>query len=188
MSDNGLQADFDLDDWISGTTGITGTAPIYQRGDLLAELDNLERRIEIAKAIPDSQRGAEDDSPKTLQAQWEQTAEELVSSSILAYIQDRTEGRRQAIRDRLKKDKVDDQDTIGLHILADAIVKVETRDGRVKEFPDGFPPEKLRAIRDRGGDNALTAAWSTFRKVVSQEPDVSAPLSRRSSSRSVGRM
>lgn len=189
-NDNGQlpDAEFDLDAWIDGTTGITGTARIYQRGDLLAELDNLERRIEVAKGVPASQRGADDDSPDTLRAQWDTVAEELLSSSITVYIQDRTEGHRQAIRDRLKKDKVSDPDTASLHVLADAIVKVETADGRIREFPDGFPPEKLRQIRDRGGDNALTAAWATFQRVIQQEPDVSGPTSRRSSSRSVGRM
>lgn len=189
MSDNGKQAaDWDLDGWISGTTGITHSARVYQKGHLLAKLDELERRLELAKGVPDSQRGTDDDSPKTLQAQWEQVAEELLSSSILVYIQDRTEGRRQEIRERLNKQKVDSHDTITLHVLADAIVKVETPDGRTREFPDGFPVEKLREIRDRGGDNVLTASWATFRKVISEEPDVSAPLSRRSSSRRAGSM
>lgn len=181
-------AEFDLDAWINGTTGVTGTARIVQRGDLLAEMDNLERRIEIAKGVPASERGADDDSPDTLRAQWEQVAEQVVASSIIAYIQDRTEGRRQGIRDRLKKDKVTDADTIGLHVLADAIVKVASPDGLAREFPDGFPPEKLRAIRDRGGDSVLVAAWATFSRVTSQEPDVSSPTSRRSYSRTNGRM
>lgn len=189
-NDNGKlpDAEFDLDSWIDGTTGITGTARIYQRGDLLAELDNLERRIEVAKGVPASERGADDDSPDTLRARWEEIAEQLVVSSITVYIQDRTEGHRQAIRDRLKKDKVADQDTISLHVLADAIIRVEAADGRTKEFPDGFPPEKLRKIRDQGGDNVLTNAWATFQRVIRQEPDVSGPTSRRSSSRSAGRM
>lgn len=179
--------DWDLDGWISGTTGITGSARIYQRGHLLAELDELERRIELAKAASASQRGSGDDSPASLQARWEELAQELVDSSVLAVIQDRTEGRRQEIRDRLKKQKVDN-DTITLHVLADAIIRIETPDGAKREFPDGFPPEKLREIRDRGGDNVLTAAWATFTKVIRQEPDVSAPLSRRSSSRRAGSM
>jgi len=189
MDDNGNQPapDWDLDGWISGTTGITGSARIYQRGNLLAELDELERRIELARGVPAAQRGTGDDSPETLQARWDDVAQELVDSSILVIIQDRTEGRRQEIRDRLKRQKVD-QDTIALHVLADAIVRVETPDGRRREFPDGFPPEKLREIRDRGGDNVLTAGWATFTKVIRKEPDVSAPLSRRSSSRQVGTM
>lgn len=188
-SDTLPEADFDLDGWIDGTQGITGTARIYQRGDLLAELDNLERRIEIAKGVSVQDRGADDDTPETLRAQWDELAQQIVNSSITVHIQDRTIGRRQQIVERLKReDKVTDTATINLYLLADAIIKVETADGRTKTFADGFPPEKLRQIRDRCGDNVLTAAWATYERVISKEPDVSGPTSRRYSSSRGGLM
>lgn len=182
-------ADFDLDAWIDGTTGITGVARLIQRGDLLARLDELERELEIVKRIPDDDRGVVDRTREQVEADIEAVYEQLHDSMLLLHIQDRTEGRRRAVRDRLKAKKVTDVDTVNLHILADAIVKVETPDGRAVPLPpDGFPPEKLREIRDRLGDSALLDAWRVFGEVTSQAPAVRAPLSRARSLRTAGTM
>lgn len=183
-----LPGDFDLDAWIDGTCGFTKPARIYQRGDLIARLEELEAEIEAAKAVPKGDRGINDRSPEQLQKEWEQVAEEVAATALLVHVQDRTQERRRGIRDRLVKEhnlKLDDEndaDTILLHTMADAIVKIATPDGKVKELPDGFPPNKLRNIRDRVGDAALVPLIVAFNQVTQEAPSVAAPLSRRSSS------
>lgn len=183
-----LPSDFDLDKWIDGTCALTKPARIYQRGDLITRLDELEAEIEASKKVAKGDRGINDKGPEQLQKEWDQVAEELAATALRVHVQDRTQERRRAIRDRmvkehnLKLDDQDDADTILLHTVADAIVKVETPDGRVKEFPDGFPPNKLRAIKDRIGDAALLPLLLAFNEVTQQAPSVAAPLSRRSSS------
>lgn len=182
-----LPSDFDLDAWINGTCGLTKPARIYQRGDLIAKLDRLDEEIEASKVVAKGDRGINDKSPDQLRKEWEAVAEELASTALLVHVQDRTQERRRGIRDRMVKEGLklsdeNDTDTILLHTVADAIVKVETPDGRAKELPDGFPANKLRDIRDRLGDAALLPLMIAFNSVTQEAPSVAAPLSRRSSS------
>lgn len=179
-------ADFNLDQWIDGTTGITGMARLVQKGELLAERDRLVAELEVVKRIPATDRGLGDRSPKVVEAEIEQVYEQIWDSMLWLHVQDRTEDRRKQIHDRLKKQGVDGED-IGLHVVADAIVKVETSDGRIIPLSEeGFPVGKLRAIRDRCGDAVLIDLSRVFREVTGSAPAVRAPLSRSSSSRPGG--
>lgn len=177
----------DLDGWIDGTCGLTHTATIYQRGDLLATIDQLEAELAKAEKVPKEQRGVADRTPEVIRGEWEQVAEQLSTSAMVVHVQDRTEARRRDIANRLKKDGLDpehnrdDEETVLLHQLADAIIKIELPGGKVTDLPEGFPPNKLRAIKDRLGDAGLYDALAAFRKVVSEAPTVAAPLSRRNS-------
>ena len=184
---NGTPDDFNLDAWIDGTCGMTKRAKIYQRGDLFAEMDRLEAEIEVAKEIPKEERGANDKTTEQLRDELDRVVEQLSASALVVHVQDRTEERRRKIRERLVKEnkldpsKDDDAETIVLHTVADAIVKIE-HNGHVKPLPDGFPVNRLRELRDRLGDSGLFAVKDAFFKVISEAPSVSAPLSRRSSS------
>lgn len=185
-------ADFDLDGWIDGTTGLTHTATIYQRGDLLATIDKLEREYETAKKTPPEQRGVADRTPEAIRDEWERAAAEMADSAMIVHIQDRTAERRRGIAKRLEKQglddkKPDDYETLMLHWIADSIVKVELPGGAVKDMrPDGFPVGKLRQLKDRLGDACLFDATETFRRVTQEAPTVAAPLSRTSSYDRVG--
>lgn len=188
-SDNGVApAEFNLDAWIDGTCGLTRIAKVYSRGDLMAKLDELKRRIEAADEVEKKDRSVSDVGLDDLIAEYEKVAEEYTGSALTFHVQDRTEARRRKIRTRLEKENKldpkdpDDNETIYLHQLADAIVKVETPDGQVREYPDGFPPNKLREIKDRLGDTGIYDLVETMRKVINEAPAVAAPLSRRSSS------
>ncbi len=191
----GAPDDFNLDDWIDGTCGMRRTATIYQRGDLLAVLDGIEHEIKVAKAVRKEDRGLDDPSPEDLERKYFEVAEELSRSALTVHIQDSTNERRRALGRKLKADgldpdkdglspddKADINDTIGLHMLAAAIIKLETASGKTMDFPDGFPFEKLRAMQERLGDTALSEAWNAYMKVTTEAPNVAAPLSRRSSS------
>lgn len=180
--------DFDLDGWIDGTCGLVRTARIYQKGNLFARYDELDQELTVAKKISKQDRGLNDRAPDQIQAELNAVAEELMGSAITVHIQDRTAERRRKIDAELKKkglrpkDSDDDSETIGLHLLADAIVKVVSADGKVRNYPDGFPAEKLRAIKGRLGDAALLDAWNAYNRVTMEAPTVAAPLSHRSSS------
>lgn len=184
--------ELNLDDWIDGTCGLTRAARVFQRGDLITRLDAIEKEIEITGKIPKDQRGINDKSPEQLQAEWDQVAADLMQSAMTFHVQDRTEERREKIRKRLvqelgaddsapEKMSFEHRETINIHVIADAIIKVEAG-GKTKSFPDGFPPNKLRDINERLGDAALGELWTAFRRVTMEAPTISAPLSRRTSS------
>lgn len=187
MSENDVAAEFDLDAWIDGTCGITGMARLVQRGDLLAKVDRLEAELQAAKRAGVADRGLGDRSVQTIRAEIDQVYEQIWDSMLWVKVQDRTEARREKIRDQLRKKGVDNADTIGLHIVADSIVAVETADGRQIPLPEGgFPPEKLRQIRDKAGDAALIELNRVFMEVTAEAPAVQAPLSRASSATPAG--
>src|SRR5690554_6160222 len=129
MSDNEskpVAADFDLDAWIDGTCGITGMARLIQRGDLLAKVDRLEAELQAAKRAGIAERGLADRSVEQIKAEIDEVYEQIWDSMLWVKVQDRTLARREAIAERLKKQGVTDNDTIGLHLIADSIVGVET--------------------------------------------------------------
>jgi len=179
--------DLDLDGWINGSCGMIRTAKIFQRGDLLTKLDELAREIEIAKKTPKEQRGVTDLGAEALMDEWERIASTLEASTMVMHVQDRTAERRRHIQDRLIKETKlnpedpDDTDTIGLHHLADAIVKYQIG-AKVVECPDGFPVNSLRAILQKVGDSGMYDLRDAYYKVISEAPTVTAPLSRSSSS------
>jgi hypothetical protein len=181
----GVSDELDLDKWIDGTCGMTVRAKIFQRGDLLTEIDRLRQELEIVKKIPKEMRGVADAGPEQIESEIDRLSAVVEESALIVHIQDRTDERRIKIRDRLikewkaDKDKLTDEqgETIGLHTLADAIIKVETG-GKTRNLPEGFPPNKLRDLRDRLGDSGLFSCWQAFHKVTREAPQVSAPLSR----------
>lgn len=186
--------ELDLDKWIDGSCGLTRTAKIYQRGDLIARIDQLERDRDTAarleKQLPKGERGLDERTADSIQREIDELSLEVVQSALTMHVQDRTEERRAKIRARLMKEmkvsaderlSFEDNETINIALIADAVIKVETPDGKVKAFPDGFPPNKLREMIRRLGDAALGDLWTAYRKVTMEAPQVSAPLSRRSS-------
>lgn len=187
--------ELDLDKWLDGTCGLTRTAKIYQRGDLIAAIDELERELAVAqrveKELGKGERGLTDRSAEQIRREIDDLSREVLDSALILHVQDRTEERRVKIREEcLKQLKVSDEDnmsfadreTINYRIIADAIVKIETADGKAKQLPDGLPPNKLREMVQRLGDAALGDLWTAYRRVTMEAPQVSAPLSRRNSS------
>jgi hypothetical protein len=190
MSEPNLHAlpdSFDLDSWIDGTCKVVLTAKVYQRGDLITEIDRIQQELDIARKVKKDQRSAADKSPEALMDEWERLATIVSKTAMTFHVEDRTEERRRKIRTRLIDEvnldpaKQDDQETIILHWMADAITKVEVN-GQTQEFPDGFPPNKLREIKDRLGDSAMINLRDAYFQVISEAPTVAAPLSQGSSS------
>lgn len=181
--------ELDLDAWVDGTCGLTRTAQIFRDGATLAKIEALRQDLEVLKKVPKDQRGVSDQSPEQIEREIDDLSATVMESALTVHIQDRTDERRRKIRDRLIKDMgadknkltEDQQETIGLHTLADAIVQVDSG-GKSKKLPDGFPPNKLRELRDKLGDSGLFGCWNAYYKVTSEAPSVSAPLSRPNSS------
>jgi hypothetical protein len=187
--------ELDLDKWIDGSCGLTRTAKIFQRGDLIAQIDRLEKErdvaVEIAKSVPKGERGLNDRGPEQIQREIDDLSREVSASALIVHIQDRTEERRYKIRKQKLKElgikdgenpSFEDSETLQYAVIADAIVKLETPDGKTKDLPDGLPANKLREMVERLGDAALGDLWTAYRRVTMEAPSVSAPLSRPNSS------
>lgn len=180
-----LAPDFDLDAWIDGTTGITTAARIIQRGDLIARRIELEAELEVARKSRSSERGVTDRGPESIRSELDEVNRQIWESSIVVTMQDRTTDHRKKIRDEAAKqiglDQKADPDTYFRTLLlvemADAIVKVETPEGKtIPMGPNGFGWERLSSIRDRCGDAALIEVVERYQKMTSTAPAVQAPF------------
>lgn len=89
--------DFDLDAWLSGASRPTRSVQIYQRGDMLATLDELARKIELAEAVGDEERSLTDPSPARLRATYAQLSEDFAESALNVRIHAHSEDERKEI-------------------------------------------------------------------------------------------
>ena len=78
---------FDLDAWLSGASRPQRSVRIYQRGDMLAELDELGREIELAEAADDAERSLTDASPAALRQKYAELSEQFAASCLDVRVQ-----------------------------------------------------------------------------------------------------
>lgn len=187
----GLDPNFDLDAWISGTTGITATARIIKRGDLIAERQRLQEELRAAKQIRPVERSVGDRTPESVQDDLDQVEAEIWESAIVVTMQDRTVDHRNEVRDAatnaegltMKDDPEQCSMVAKLAEIADSIIKLETADGRELPLPPGgFGWERLQKIREQSGEASLIEVADRFNQMTSSSPAVQAPFSRSSSS------
>lgn len=187
----GLDPNFDLDAWISGTTGMTTMAHIVQRGDLAVERERLREELRAAKQIRPVERSVGDRTPETVQDDLDQVEAEIWETSIVVTMQDRTVDHRNEVRDAaceaegltLKDDPERYRTVAKLAEIADSIVKLEAADGRELPLPaGGFGWQRLQAIREQSGEAALIELVDRYSQMTSSSPAVQAPFSRSSSS------
>ena len=187
----GLDPDFDIDAWIDGTTGITATARIIKRGDLVAERQRLRDELRVAKQIRPLERSVGDPTPESVQEELDRVEAEIWSSSIVVTMQDRTEARRAEIRDAVAaaeglsatEDPQRYRDVTTLAVIADSIIKLETADGREIPIPaGGFGWERLERIREQAGEASLLELAERYSTMTQTSPAVQAPFSLSSSS------
>lgn len=185
-----LSPDFDLDAWIDGSRGITALARIVQRGDLIAKRTRLEDELRVARKVKPEERGLQDQTPETIQAKLDQIDQDLYDSMLVVTIEDRTTERRVKVREQAAEaeglkadgDKLRYNTVTFLAELADAIIKVETADGRqIPLGPEGFGWKRLEKIRDKCGEASLVELVDRYRDMTSNAPAVRAPFSPSSS-------
>lgn len=181
----GLDPDFDLDAWISGTTGITARAKIVRRGDLIAERQRLQEELRVVRQLRPAERGVGDRAPESVQEDLDQVEAEIWSSAIVVTMQDRTAAHRAEVHEAVAADlglsrKDDPQrynEVTGLAEIADSIIKIETAEGREVPLPaGGFGWERLQQIREQSGEASLIELVDRYQQMKSTSPAVQAPF------------
>lgn len=162
-------AAFDLDAWISGATPTVRAVTLYQRPDLLGEIDALQRQLRIAEQVGDDDRGMNDASPDGIRGQLEQVARDFEASALTFKVQGRSDEARDRIKKRLKKQGVTDEETVVLHQLADAVIE-----------PAGVTPEQLRRLQE-ASEPQLKMLLTAASLAHYQPPAVDVPFSSGSS-------
>jgi hypothetical protein len=179
-------ADFDLDSWVQGVRSTIRSVNVYQRADLLGEIDSLEQQLQVARATEASgadESGMEDNlSSEELEARLFDLQQTFVDSGVTF----RIEGRSETWLNRVKKEWENHSDTHGkskdeksvyvqLHQLAGAIIQ-----------PAGVTYEHLAALRE-SSEPQIRRLLVTFAMANNQAPSVTVPTSPASSATRRGR-
>lgn len=107
--------DFDLAAWIDGVTAVRHAVTIYQRGDLIAELDVVKARLNNAKIAKDS------DGIAALTDQARAIVATLEESSLDVVVEGWSEDRVKAFREASKEQGVSDEDVTIAQVAAQVV-------------------------------------------------------------------
>lgn len=177
-----LPADFDLAAWIAGVQSTVRSCTLYARADLLAVIEDLERRIRIEEKAAEDEDSLDGGDVEDLTEQLESAYADFVGSGVTFKVQGRSADWLRDTEKRVSKSaeanglsKDDKAELVTLHQLADAIVE-----------PSGVTVEMLRHLREVN-DPQYRKLVSTFFQACSQAPAVSVPTSPSSSASRGGR-
>lgn len=116
---------FDLGKWIAGVLPTRRSVPVYQRGDLLAALDDVSAQEALAHGH----------TREALAARARELTDELIASRVVFVVEGRTSAWVTDCASQLEKGGVKDPTDVLLHQLADQIVE-----------PGGVTFEHLKAL------------------------------------------
>ena len=134
----------DVDAWIDGAKRTHRAVTVYQRADLIADLDSLTRQISIAESAKDA------DTVAALTAEWEQVAAQFSASGLEIRVRGLSGAEMASITAQSKLDKVDALESAA-RMSAAAIVEPE------------FTVPQLLALQGAIGEaqmGLIVGAWS----------------------------
>ena len=105
-----------VDAWIDGAQRTHHSVTLYQRADLVAELDDISRRIDLAKASPDS-----DDELDELTGRWVTVGREFTASALTVTVKGLTAAEVASIRAEAVAGKADEREQMA-RIISAAVV------------------------------------------------------------------
>lgn len=178
---------FDLDAWLDDAQRPQRSVKVYGRADLIAQMDELERRIKVEEEA--GERAVGDRTIPDLKDEWETLAAQFTASGLDVTVQGLNAADVKAVEDDVleldglppkAKDKrradptPDEQARIGQALLAKAIVS---------------PPmtvEQVATLTDRIGEAQVMRLVTAWRLAGAQEFKVKAPFSQGSSTPGAG--
>lgn len=141
---------FDLGKWIAGVLPTRRSVPVYQRGDLLAALDDVSAQESLA-------RGA---ARESLTERAREITDELVASRVVFVVEGRTSAWVTDHAAQLEKRGVKDATDILLHQLADQIIEpAGVTFDHLKALAAVSEPQVVRLVE------AMTAANSSAPRI-----------------------
>lgn len=170
------EASFSLDTWIRGIQPTIRSVTLYGRADVLAQIDELERQIKLARAAgPEGEQGLDEETPAGLQTRLEELYETFSASALTFRVQGRSDQWREDADKRLKKAGVTDETERTLRALADSIVS-----------PAGITYEHLAHLQDVS-EPQIKMLLVAYAMANHTPPRVDVPFSHASSAKTGGR-
>lgn len=181
-------ATFDVEAWLQDAHLPEESATVYKRPDVVAELSDLKRRIELEARAAGEQSAAEE-ALTPLEREYEALLQTFSQSALTVYVRALTLDRMKALRtevDAQTKDLAPDEGNkeFGYALLAAGIVAVKPAGG--ERTPATFTPAKVKAMRDAIGDIQLTQILAARQTAQNALPSVDADFLRKPSGSETG--
>lgn len=168
----GAPEDFDLDAWLTDAKRPERSVTVYKRADLLAELDDLERRIDELNSIPEEDQSLAD-SPSALEAEYLAKAQAFHDSGLLIRVKGLTSDEITAIGEESKAAK-DTAEQAGRRLVAAALVSPKLTFDQLKKLSDAIGSAQMQLI------------VGAYQLATMKAPEVTVPFSRKSSGQGSG--
>lgn len=161
--------DFDVDSWLTDAKRPERSVTVYKRADLIADLDDLERRIENAERAAEEEESLGSDT-KTLEAEYLEKLTEFHASALAVRVKGLTKEEMDTIRADAKANNENDAQ-LGRRLVSAALVSP-------KIGVDG-----LERMANAIGDAQMTLIVNAYQLATMKAPVVTVPFSLRSSGR-----
>ena len=183
---------FDVEAWLSDAALPEESATVYKRPDVVAELTDLKRRIELETRATDAEQSAasKNTRPEALEREYEQLLRTFSDSALTVYLRALTDEELKDLRDEFELGPGKDL-TGGAHSLelgywglAKAITAVKPAGG--ERQPVSMTPAKVKALRDAIGSAQMTQVVLARHTAQNNLPSVDADFLRKPSGTETG--
>lgn len=152
-------ASFDVEAWLQDAALPEESCTVYKRPDVIAELSDLKRRIELeARIAAADERSAGDAALTPLELEYQALLETFSKSSLTVYVRALTEDELRTLRsltEERTKDlpAADQNEEFGYTLLAASIVAVKPAGGQ--RTAAQFTPARVKALVDAIGQTQV---------------------------------
>lgn len=182
-------ATFNVEDWLTDAALPEESATVYKRPDVVSELSDLKRRIEIESRADQAEQTAGSKRAATLEKEYEKLLRTFSGSALTIYVRALTSDELKDLRaatEALTKDMppVDANKEFGYDILAASITHVKPAGG--KRTPASFTAESVKDMRDAIGDVQVQLILAARQQAQNGLPNVDADFLRKPSGTETG--
>lgn len=170
---------FDFDEWFADANLPEESADIYTRADVISELRDLERRIELADAteVEAERTISEKSASAQLRAEYEKLAESFTGSKITVYMRALTGTKRQEILNvhneaQKKNPKKETDAEFMFRLLSESIVGMKRAGGERVEAT--LSQADVRKLYGQVGDAQIQVLRNAYLNASNKAPEVSA--------------
>lgn len=140
-----------LDEWIDGAKRTERAVTLYQRADLIADLDDLDRRITLARAAGDDIGDLVD--------QWQATAQRFAVSALTVRVRGLTGAEIKALQATAMLDRLE-LDEVGAQVIAAACIDPV------------ITPTQVRSLIDAVGEAQVVKLGAAVVAACNEAPEV----------------
>lgn len=182
---------FDVEAWLTDAALPEESVTIYKRPDVIAELSDLKRRIDLEDRVADAERSAAQREPLGLVKEYEEKLRTFADSALTVYLRALTGDQREDIRKAYiagpgAAQTEDERSTgIGYEIIAAAVCAVKPAGGQRQ--PAKFTVEHIKHLRDAVGAPQMLLIETARRKAQDSLPQVDADFLRKRSGSETGK-